>query len=98
MGINHPTCLYLAWIDDPESQFIQTLNHRLVPSDGASVSHTSMSGHGSPEGLVFGSAVWATQALRPPQETMLHFLKMVNQEALESGTLKNWGRICSPTH
>ena len=39
------------------------------------------------------------QALRPPhQETMLHFLKMVNQEALESGTLKNWGRICSPTH
>ena len=29
---------------------------------------------------------------------MLHFLKMVNQEALETGTLKNWGRICFPIH
>ena len=36
MGIDHLTYLYLAWIDDPESQFIQTLNHRLVPGDGAS--------------------------------------------------------------
>lgn len=36
VGTNHLTCLYLAWIDDPESQFIQTLSHRLVPGDGAS--------------------------------------------------------------
>lgn len=73
MGINHPTCLYLAWIDDPESQFIQTLNHRLVPGDGASVSHTSMSGHGSPEGLVFGSAVWAPKLSGHPRRLCFIF-------------------------